>query len=356
MPPDLNITSLRTVIDTISRRRWRCALLDMDRSNIHQCWEWGEIIACRPHHSVSRIAFEQDDRIVAMAQVIIKGAAWARLGLADVEWGALFRRDLMSSPTVIQTCIRNIVSEYGTRRGLHVRFRPPFRPDEDDSYALAASMSMMNFKRQENSRPYRTSVIDLQQTLDEIRAGFHRKWRNHLKAAEKFDLHVEHGTSDSMFERFRVIYEAMWRAKRFASGVRVAEIQRLHHALSPKDRFWIFIACDGKQDFGASVCTCWGDTMTYFLGATDPDVRRDACPGYLLQWTQLKAAREIGCRWYETGGIDEVKTPDIAQFKSRMGGKIVSAPGQYEAAPRFRHRLLERVRAAIAQRHAKQLE
>jgi lipid II:glycine glycyltransferase (peptidoglycan interpeptide bridge formation enzyme) len=59
-------------------------------------------------------------------------------------------------------------------------------------------------------------------------------------------------------------------------------------------------------------------------------LRRNCRPGYLLQWSNIAAAKAKGFRWYDTGGMPDDEQSEITEFKTRMHGAIVRFPGRFD--------------------------
>jgi lipid II:glycine glycyltransferase (peptidoglycan interpeptide bridge formation enzyme) len=68
----------------------------------------------------------------------------------------------------------------------------------------------------------------------------------------------------------------------------------------------------------------------------------------------IEQARNVGNNFYDLGGIDPQRNPDVYRFKRRLNGRLVTEVGPYELAPDgFRKKLiqtLERVRGVAPSR------
>jgi lipid II:glycine glycyltransferase (peptidoglycan interpeptide bridge formation enzyme) len=75
-----------------------------------------------------------------------------------------------------------------------------------------------------------------------------------------------------------------------------------------------------------------GDTAVYILGAAHSK-GRDLRASFLLQWSAITHGNTIGNSFYDLGGIDRQKNPDVYRFKRRLNGRLVKEIGPYELAP-----------------------
>lgn len=305
--------------------------------NIYQTALYGDLHSTGLGRSCERVVLRRGQHIAAMAQIRIKRLPLTHWGVAEVDWGPLWHHD-SSVPDLasLARCLEALRQEFCESRGLELRIRPCSTYDVECDAALIRCFEAQGFSRNPAARPYHTVVIGLCESLDAIRTGFHQKWRNQLNVAERAGLSHEFGTTREHFDRFHAVYQAMWRQKKFPTGVRLPVIRKLHAALPESDRFLITLVRAGDTDIGATVCAARGDTLHYFLGATLPDEKDALRPGYLLQWLHVQRGKELGLQWYDLGGYDE-SNPNIARFKKRTNGRCIVFPGQFEALPRGGH-------------------
>jgi hypothetical protein len=316
------------------RDRWNAQQWDMLAScfpvaSIYQLGLYAEMHSPGRFRSYSRaVLYGADELPVAMVQMRVKRLPFQKGGVADGEWGPLWEN--LDSLAAFLSFLRR---EYVESGSVQLRLTPASTYSEAVDKEVIRCLHEQGFERNPQARPYHTVVIDLSQSLDDIRAGLHQKWRNQLNVAEKARLQHECGTSDEFFGRFLRIYERMWEQKKFPTGVHVPIIHRMHRSLPESQKFLVTIVKDGDADLGATVCAAYGNRMLYFLGATVPDLRTEARPGYLLQWLHIEKAKQLRLRWYDLGGYDD-QVEDIARFKKRTNGAIVQFPGQFECGPK----------------------
>lgn len=301
--------------------------------NIYQTALYGDLHSAGFGRSCERVVVYRSQRVAAMAQIRIKRLPLTRWGVAEVDWGPLWHHD-GSEPDLasLARCLEALRREFCEKRGLQLRIRPYSTYDAPRDATLVECFKDHGFSHNPDARPYHTVVIDLSQSLEGIRIGFHQKWRNQLNVAERAGLSHEFGTTREHFDRFYAVYHAMWRKKQFPTGVRLPVIRELHAALPVNDRFLITLVRHADVDIGATVCVARGVTLHYFLGATLPGEQEALRPGYLLQWLHVQRGKEFGLQWYDLGGYDD-SHPNIARFKKRTNGRCIVFPGQFEALP-----------------------
>lgn len=96
----------------------------------------------------------------------------------------------------------------------------------------------------------------------------------------------------------------------------------------------LFVAeIDGKV-IGGLLATFFGDTATYYYGASDHAHRSSMAP-YLTQWAAIQEGKRRGCHWYDFLGIAPPDKPKhvwagITQFKTKFGGERIQYPQAHE--------------------------
>lgn len=328
----------RFLIDNFDQSDWALWLASFPDANIYQTWDYGRLHSAGTLRKVSRMVMLDGDRPAAMIQLRLKGFGSLVPGVAEGDYGPVWNgRPGIANPDVLRTFLAKVVDEFGVRRRFQLRIRAQHTFSEQTAAALRIAFEDAGFTQNAAVRAYHTVVIDLSQTVEAIRKDLHQKWRNQLNGAERSDLTVERGKSADLFDRFCVIYDRMWAKKKFPTGVRIPLIRAIMDQSKESDRFIVTVVSDEKsgpkQDVGATVCAPVGDTLLYFLGATEPELRANTRPGYLMQWLHITLAKEMGFRYYDAGGYNEQDGPEIAQFKLRMGGQPIIYPGQYDAVP-----------------------
>jgi len=69
----------------------------------------------------------------------------------------------------------------------------------------------------------------------------------------------------------------------------------------------------------------FGDTATCLHSATLREAHK-LKPANLLRYETMQYAREKGCKWFDSWGIDEKKFPGVTKFKKGFGGRVIKYP------------------------------
>ena len=320
-------------IDKMSREEWTQGCASFACDNIYQAWDYGEAHNVGSCREVSRAALIYNGKPVVMAQFQIKRLPVAGIGVAEAHWGPLWHFEAGSTgESHLIEFVGGIREEFSVHRGLNLRFEVRGVANKEQNDRMASILTDQGFRLKSDMRAYRTVILDLTQSLDQLRSSLNGKWRNALNKAEKAGLEAECGSTAQHFERFLKIYEEMWAQKRFPTGINMEAIRTFHLNADESSKLLIWNIRDGGCDVASGVFSAMGDTMLYFLGATSPHMRKDSNPGYLIQWLNLRRAIEIGLHYYDVGGLTDLPDSGVDQFKIRMGGSRVVFPGWFEAA------------------------
>ena len=318
-------------VDQFTPQQWGEACRSFPDYSIYQTWGFGEISAGDTGSQLSRIVVRDADAVIGAAQVRIKKLPLIRAGLAYVYFGPLGSRSVASIEDFAEV-LRCVREEYAERRGLEVRLVPNLweRHSEDLQRRVLRNSG---FSASRIRPPYRTIIVDLSPTLDELRANLAQKWRNGLNQSEKRGVTVESGVDDEAMQQFEQLYDAMWTKKQFETGVTVSSFRRLQQLLPAEEKLIIHLAYKDDMLAAGHVSSTLGDTCLYLLGASN-DLGRDCKASYTLQWHALSAAKNAGTRRFDLGGIDPNDNPGVYHFKAGLGGLDTSYVGRFEARAR----------------------
>jgi hypothetical protein len=309
-------------VDRVSREEWALILEQFHDATIYQSFSYGNVRW--GEENVSRLVLKLDGEAVGLAQLRIFRPKWLKFGIAYLAWGPLTeRRGYGMSREVALRMARCLLAEYSRKRKLHLCVVP----NAFAGSARAASMEsgFRQFTRGLifRNKPYRTCVLDLSPSLEDLRKGFDRKWRNQLTRAVKNNLNVVAGSENDEFGKFCSIYAQMRKRKAFKTNVDIADFCKTQKDLGPSQRMRVFLCEESGVPVAGLVASILGGTAIYMLGATtETGLRLKA--SYLLQWELIRWLKENGIRWYDLGGIDPENNPGVYHFKKGLSGVEVT--------------------------------
>jgi lipid II:glycine glycyltransferase (peptidoglycan interpeptide bridge formation enzyme) len=310
-------------LDSIS---WSELLAQFSDASIYQTWSYGAIRW--GNKNLNHVIFRKDGELIGVAQVCVKKVPGLPIGLAYVPWGPLWnKRDRETDFEDFRFIVRSLSREYCERRRCVLRIDPNiFAADKD----AAAIIETEGLGLRPSQLPYRTLMVDLSQSLEEIRKRFDQKWRNQLNRAEKNGLLLDEGNSAELFRVFLELQKQMLERKTFIPGVDYDEFGRIQEDLPEDLKMRVSVAVFEGEPVAVAVASAIGDTGIYLLGATG-DKGMKLKGSYLVQWSIIRWLKASGSRWYDLGGINPEQNPGVFYFKSGLTGIDSRHLGQYES-------------------------
>lgn len=304
-------------IDSTNEKQWGELLLEFDDANMHQTWSEGAINY--GERNLSHLVLRRDGEVIGMAQISIRKLSIIGAGIATVYWGPMWRRkDRPANYDVLEKMIVVLKNEYVAKRSLLLRIWPiGFENSEETTISM---LEKHGFIRNSAVQPYRTLLLDLSPSLEELRKNLEQKWRNQLNVAERSNLSLMEGSGDEMFLTFLKLLDEMISRKRFTSEVNYDRYRRIQSDLPECLKMKIFhCICEGEPVL-AGVFSAIGGTGTYLLGAT-ANKGMKVNGSNLLHWGVIKWLKEKGCQSYDLGGIDPSGNSGVYHFKRGIAGK-----------------------------------
>jgi hypothetical protein len=312
-------------IDCVSESEWSELLQQFDDASIYQTWSYGAVRWSEDR--LSHLILKRDEEVVGLAQASILKLGFLGAGIAYIPWGPVWeRKGVKKDPNDIREMIRTLREEYANRRGLLLRMTP--NETEGGNGVVERILNDEEFRLK--SRPYRTLLIDLSQSMEELRKGSARRWRRALKTAEEKKLKLIDGTGDELFEILFLLYKEMVARKGFIPGVDMNEFRVIQKALPDPLKMKIMVCeCEGKP-ISALAASLIGNKGVGLLGATGT-TGLNLGGFHLLNWRMIEWMKRTGARYYDFGGYNPEENAGTAGFKDGLPGKDVSHIGQYEA-------------------------
>lgn len=171
--------------------------------------------------------------------------------------------------------------------------------------------------------PRNTLCIDLRLPEGEILAQMKPKGRYNIRLAQRHGVRVVEDTSAAGLADFIGLHDRMAERQRIR-GKPDDYFEGLLQVFTVLRNGALFFAEYGGERIATALVIYFGKRATYFFGAS-LDHHREVMAPYLLHWEVMRAARRLGCEWYDLWGIAPAGTGDhpwrdITVFKRKFGG------------------------------------
>ncbi len=183
------------------------------------------------------------------------------------------------------------------------------------------------FKRSAKQiQPYKTVVVNLNLSEEELLGRMHQKTRYNIKIAEKNGITVKDSND---FEAFWKLLGKTTKRDRFASHPKNYYQKLLEYFKNNEMKVDLVMAYSGDRAVAGALMMTYGDTCYYLHGASDYEARSMMAP-YALHWENIKYLKSRGVKYYDLWGIDAKKWPGVTRFKLGWGGNLKEYPGSFD--------------------------
>lgn len=285
---------------------------------IQQLPAWGDLQATAGA-AVERIGVWENEKLVGYAQIF--GKSWP-LGFRQlhVPRGPLAQNQ---NQKVLRLLLRAIEKLAHEQKSVVVQFDWPI--------GAAAKIAHTVFGQKlrasgETNFPQTTLVLDLKKSEAEILAQMKPKGRYNIRLAERRGVRVRETTTPSAAKIFSTLLNKTTARDGF-SGHSPQFYANFLELLGQTGNASCFIAEHDSTPIAASLCTFFGDTATYYYGASDHHFRNLMAP-YAIQWAAIVAAKKRELINYDFLGIaprsaENHPLTGVTDFKQKFGGTIV---------------------------------
>ena len=318
------------MIEHVDSDRWPSLTRQFRDNNYQQLCAYGCMLAELRHADAEQVAIKSGNEIVGLASVRIRTMPVVGGGMAYISGGPLTRMGRGDDLSRLAECLKLLKAEYVDRRGLALRILGPLGSPDWNRQAETVFRDA-GMERTEQSRSYRTFLLDIRPPLPDLRAGCSKYWRRNLRRAEERDFEVRVGTGDDLFGTINELYDRLRRRKQFHSNLDAEFYTSLQTHLDGEERFIASVVETDHDPVSGLIVSLLGDTCVPLILATDEAGLRSYA-AYRLQWHSISMARERGMSYYDLGGIDPVANSGVYNFKKGLRGVDLTAPGPIDFA------------------------
>ena len=303
-------------VDTVDEATWCDILREFDDANIYQTWSHAAVVSGQKN--LCKVVVKKDGKLVAAALTRIAQVPYFDVGIAYVRWGPLWRhRATAPNLDTFRQALRALRNEFVCRRRLVLRLFPIVFAD--DSIPLSSILAEEGFSPTEDA-PVRTILMNLNPSIEELRAGMKRNWKRNLKVAEQSGLQVIEGTTKDLCDFFLGIYKEMMARKKFVETTEVYRLSAIQAGLAEDFKLKIML-CRADEALCAGLVWSEIGTMAIELFAATTSAALENRASYLLRWMLVEKLKHKGFVLYNLNGINPAKNPGGYKFNTELAGK-----------------------------------
>lgn len=300
------------IIKIIDKKQLNDFVGGREHAQFLQSWQWGEFQK-EVSGAVWRIGVEEQGKLIASAKLVKKQLPMGRsyfycgrgpvIGIMNYELGIM---------NYLFEEIERIAKQEGV---MFLRFEPNWKLE----------IGNWKFVKTIDVQPSKTLILDLTKPEDELLKNMHQKTRYNIRLAEKKGVKIAAAGARRFEEFWQLLVSTGDRDEFNLHG-------RSYYQTMLKldgDFIKLFFAEYRGKPLAANLAVFFGDTATYIHGGSS-DENRQAMAPYALQWHNIKLAKQLGYKYYDWHGIDEIKWPGVTRFKMGFGGQVINYPGTFD--------------------------
>ena len=297
-------------------REWRSYYNQAIQANWMQTWSYAQA-SLKTDYLKSRLALILIDH-VPVGMMCIQEIKVGFFHIINLKRGPLWFQNPSAEMLIAfaETFRREFPKSYFQR----LRWIPEFNFDPSKSAVLIQKMQSIGFKaRTEN---YVTAWVDLNISEQDLKTKIQQKWRNCLNASLKNNIQIVLKTDTDLLPEFMEHYQTHVQQKKYkGASVRFLSTE-ISDLAKTKDVFFLW-AYQNDQPVAGMCVTIHGRCAAYRVG-WNTSVGRQVKSHYLLIWTALNHARQMGLKSFDLGGLLPDDAPGITHFKNGLNGQLTT--------------------------------
>jgi lipid II:glycine glycyltransferase (peptidoglycan interpeptide bridge formation enzyme) len=303
-------------VNRISKESYNETLDLFEDSNLYQTYEYN--LQAKGGRNMCIVVLKKGDKVLGVSIVRIVKVPFFNFGLAYIYRGPVWQRKNEFNPIEnLSIFLQLLKEEFVLKRKLVLRISPNILKEKDEKFEKL--FIDLGFTSQGKSAGFDTFYIDLDLPLEELRKNLSRNWRKKLKKSESEKLRIVSGSEDSLFQEVANLYFEMVKRKKFDPGIDVFKLKATQFCLPMSMKMISTICYSNDVPISGLVFSAIGYIGIPILAATS-NLGIDYDGSYLLHWQMLMYLKENGFKYFDLGGIDKEKNPNVYNFKHGMGG------------------------------------
>ena len=281
--------------------------------SLMQLWEYGEAKKAIDGFQLERLVLEKNGKILMAFQVMLKLVPFVKKGVVYVNKPVYFTNDKKE----ILSAIEEFRAYWVDKRKLFLLCDLNLH----ESLFTSQEIFSLGFSLKKNDEiGWATDFLSLDKSEEELRKSLQQKWRNCLNKSEKLEVEIEIGNSENDVSSFVSDYQKVIDEVGFKPGVQPNFIAKLYELASDKSKYLVLKAKCKNVEVGSVIIPCFGD-YAFYLASGAHKGGREMNASYKLLWEAAVAAKKMGKKYFDLGGVNDLTTPKgILHFKQGLGG------------------------------------
>jgi hypothetical protein len=307
--------------NTLPLALWQEKYGKIRRATLLQSYAYARAMASVQHQKPRWGLIEIDGLEAGMVQIMEAGFFKNALHVWTLDQGPLwfegFGRD-----DHFKTALSLLRAEFPKRIGRRCRIIPA----QPASASIDEILKTQGFHPASRER-YQTVWLDLEKQEQDLHADLKKNWRGALQKAERSGLTIEWDEKGQHLGWFLGGY-AVDKSIKGYHGARPKLLKALALNFAASGDLIIGRAMSKGESLAGIMILKHGRCATYQAGWTTPQ-GRETCAHNLLLWQAMMSLKNKGVRDFDLGGINDTDAKGVQDFKTGMGGEILTYTGLY---------------------------
>jgi hypothetical protein len=321
-------------VDSVNKSEWTDLLLQFDDASIYQTWEYGSVFF--GEKNISHFILKRDTIPVAITQVRIYSFPLKIGGLAYIRWGPLWKlKNSEYDVHIFKNCINALHKEYVIKRKLALKIFPRIYNQDTIAQEICTVFKEESFTHIVHNSG--TMLYPLHFSIEKLRKGLDRRWRQNLIKSEANNLNFQIGTEETLFNNAFIIYKQLLERKKFEPFIDIKQFFQLQNVLPEIYKLKVLICFNNQEKIAFILWSDIGDcAVALFAGTSRKALNTYA--SFFSWWKLIEFLKEKGLKYFDLGGINPQRNPGSYQFKAGICkniGKEVSYIGEFNASDDF---------------------
>ncbi|HEY2004724.1 MAG TPA: peptidoglycan bridge formation glycyltransferase FemA/FemB family protein [Candidatus Saccharimonadia bacterium] len=293
--------------------------------------DWDETLAKHGGHVLQSRGWAEFQQALGKEIVYASGDGWCWMGYLERRRGGQFLYTpygpVAKSESALRQAIQNLKSGAGDLRVDFVRLEPV-------GAATPAGLRAWGGRLVDENQPRRTIVMNLADSVDELKHGLAQSNRNLINTAEARGVRLERAESAEATGPFMdLVAQTVRHQKIHLYDERY--FKTLFETLMPLGMVQLHYATYQGRHAASAVTLDFADTRYYLFAASDFELNREAKAAVPLLWSLIMDAKEAGLGQFDFYGIAPTDDPNdkkagITRFKRSFCDNVVTRVGTWE--------------------------
>jgi dTDP-4-amino-4,6-dideoxygalactose transaminase len=316
---DLDPYEYKFCWNNVTISSWNNIFNSITKSNLLQSWNYGEAKAKTQGWKIHRSIIYNKAKPIGLVQVLIK--KYPIVGsIARINRGPIFFSEISYEYKIqVYELLKSELSAMNIKKIF-------IAPELPNYKHIRKYLKIIGYK-DIAKRKWHSSWIDLHQSVGLLRESLNGKWRNQLKSSEKSDLSIRITTDKDDFEWLMNRYIEFQEEKKF-SGIPVSTLRTLFSLDIEHQEVYISVAYNYNIPIAGTITVRHGLACTYLVGWSNQKGRSLYATNYLLFNTIIEM-KELGCKYFDLGGMNEKGLQEITRFKRGLSGNEYMLAGEF---------------------------